>query len=268
MIRPFDITIRDRKLSMLLDVEPGRLYSDDALSFYLDNRQVPEPELIHVLFRALKPGDLAVDAGANVGFFTVIMSKLVGPAGKVIAVEPDTRNLALLRKNLEINECTNVEIVERPLSNDEYQLPFYESVENGQSSLYLAADAGTHVGASALRLTTTLGAILGKRVPSLLKMDIEGSETEALQGLADFEDFIPVIVSEVNPEALKRADSSPRELIELLGDWGYAPFLLHAAGSLPSLIRQEQKIRVARQNTNMLFTMQKEIVNLWPEVEL
>jgi FkbM family methyltransferase len=267
MIRPFDLTIRDRKLSMLLDIEPGRYYSDYALGLYLDNNQAPEPELIHVLFRALGSGDLAVDAGACVGFFTIIMSKLVGPTGKVIAIEPDSRNIAMLRKNLDINDCVNVEIISRPLSADARTLHFTEDqTENGQSRI--EAYSRTMPDYGNILLSATLATILDKRTPKLLKLDIEGSETEAVQGLADFGEWIPYIVSEVNPEALKRADSSPEELIECLDNWGYSPFVLHADGSLPSLVRPRQKIRVARVNTNMLFTTPAQLIELWPEVEI
>lgn len=266
MIRPFDLTIGDRKLSMLLDVEPGRYYSDDALGFYLDNNKAPEPELIHVLFRALKSGDLAVDAGACVGFFTIIMSKLVGPTGRVIAIEPDRRNLAMLRKNLDINDCSNVEIIVRPLSADARALHFIEDqVENGQSRI--EAYGRTLPDHTNILLSTTLATILDKRTPKLLKLDIEGSEFEAMQGLTDFGEWIPYIVSEVNPDALKRADSSPEELIELMRRWGYTSFILHADGSLPSRILPLQKLKITRPNTNLLFTRSKQVADLWPEVE-
>lgn len=266
MIRPFDLTIHGRKISMLLDVEPGRYYSDYALGHYLDNNQAPEPELIHVLFRALKPGDLAVDAGANVGFFTIIMSKLVGPTGKVIAIEPDRRNVDVLRKNLDINDCFNVEIVERPLSDTEEHGPFFENVENGQSSLhYKPAEARTR-----FQTTTTLDAVLATQrfvLPTLLKMDIEGSETDAVRGIGGVNCDIPYIVSEINPEALQRADSSPEELVELMRERGYTSFQIHADGALPSRITSAQKIKITRPNTNMFFA-RRPLSWIWPEVEL
>lgn len=267
MICPFDLTIRDRTLPMLLDIEPGRLFSDYALGEYLSHNMVPEPELLHVLFRAFKPGDLAVDAGACVGFFTIIMSKLVGPTGSVIAIEPDSRNLAVLRKNLDINDCRNVEIYEHPLgAQDEHQIAFFEKEENGQSSCY---DGSLSCNA---RLVTanSLAAVLGDSVPALLKMDIEGSEFEALRGLEDYGHRIPIIVSEVNPEALKRADSSPEELVGWLYDRGYIPHELRADGGMPAKLypRFRQKLKIARQNTNMLFCDSKTVVDLWSEVEL
>lgn len=260
MIRPFDLTIHGTKLSMLLDIEPGRYYSDDALTHYLDNRMCPEPELVHVLFRALKPGDLAVDAGANVGFFTIVMSKLVGPKGKVIAIEPDSRNLAMLRKNLDINECGNIEVLPFALGSRRYTSSFHQSEENGQSSLFGDTNAEVTV--------ETLDKVF-LRLPKharLLKLDIEGSETDALRGFEDR--AVPYIVSEVNPDALKRADSSPEELREELYYRGYFPYVLHETGALPSLVDARQRLKIMRPNTNMLFCSTKDLVALWPEVEL
>lgn len=260
MIRPFDLIIRGVKLLMLLDIEPGRYYSDYALGTYLDNKMCPEPELVHVLFRALKPGDLVVDAGACVGFFTIIMSKLVGPAGKVIAIEPDSRNLAMLRKNLDINDCTNVEIVEYPIASSVRRTDFFQNEENGQSSLW-------HGGVSQRIETTILSTLLRSDRATLLKLDIEGSELEALQGLHEYHSRIPYIVSEVNPDALKRADTSPDELVEWLYYRGNFPHVLHESGALPSRVHKDQQLKITRQNTNMLFCGEKDLVSLWPEVE-
>jgi FkbM family methyltransferase len=56
----------------------------------------------------LRAGDTVVDCGANVGYFTVLASRCVGPAGLVVALEPEAENLRLLRSNLWANRCDNV----------------------------------------------------------------------------------------------------------------------------------------------------------------
>ena len=67
-----------------------------------------EPSETAWFLRTVKPGDIIVDAGANVGYYTVIGSRLVGDRGKVYAFEPDPSNFELLRKNVELNGLKNV----------------------------------------------------------------------------------------------------------------------------------------------------------------
>jgi hypothetical protein len=69
------------------------------------------------LERLLRPGDVFVDAGANVGFYTLLASRLVGPTGRVLAIEMMPATADILRQHVAINDCTNVELVEKALSD-------------------------------------------------------------------------------------------------------------------------------------------------------
>ena len=53
--------------------------------------------------RVVKPGDYCVDVGAHIGYFTLLLSRLVGETGYVLAFEPGTNNLPKLKRNLELN---------------------------------------------------------------------------------------------------------------------------------------------------------------------
>lgn len=68
-----------------------------------------------LLLSHIKPGDVVIDAGANIGTFTIRASRIVGSHGKVYAIEPNLSNLSFLRRNLELNEIRNVEIIPRAL---------------------------------------------------------------------------------------------------------------------------------------------------------
>lgn len=249
--------------SILMFLEPDAYPSDAGLLTYLESNRVPEPEVVHVMLRALKPGHHAIDAGANVGFFTVLMSKLVGETGKVLAIEPDSRNLLKLAKNLDINDCKNVTIIGSALGAESGSTILRERTENGTSSVYGPLDACPGLPVRVVTLTEMIDAYYFD--PVFLKMDIEGSETEAFAGC---EHFIPYIVSEVNEDALRSADSSVAELVENMRIAGYAPFNIRYDGTLPGMVRRDQTIRPTRQNANMLFTEQRNISKLWPEVEI
>ena len=71
----------------------------------------------------MKSGDTVVDIGANIGYYTILLSKLVGDSGKVYAFEPGPKNFELLCKNVEMNNCRNV-ILENKSVADKTQTSF------------------------------------------------------------------------------------------------------------------------------------------------
>lgn len=70
----------------------------------------------------LKPGDVFVDVGANIGYFSLLASKLVGPGGRVVAIEASPEVFDLLRRNLELNKAHNVRAVNVAISDREGSL--------------------------------------------------------------------------------------------------------------------------------------------------
>ena len=126
----------------------------------------------------IQKGDTVIDAGANNGVFTIIASTLVGPEGKVISIEPDPENVNALKKNVELNELKNVEIIERALYKESgSKIKF---VQNGAMSRIVTDK--TDVNAINIPETVTLDDIVNQRAirRSILKMDIEGAEKFAL----------------------------------------------------------------------------------------
>jgi len=89
------------------------------------------PEISAILDETLRPGMTFVDVGANIGWFSVKASRIVGQHGRVISVEPDPDNLELLRANLWRNGCTNAEV-----------LPVAAWSETGHLSLVQLPDGG------------------------------------------------------------------------------------------------------------------------------
>lgn len=139
-----------------------------------------EPEVFEAILTWLRPGDVFVDAGANIGFYTILASGLVGPRGRVIAIEmmPDTA--AILRRHVEINDAANVEIVEHALSDrDDREIEArVDAGKFGQASI-LRTEGSTIVRVR----TATLDRLLEGVGPiRLMKMDLEGAEHAALMG--------------------------------------------------------------------------------------
>jgi FkbM family methyltransferase len=137
-----------------------------------------EPEQTESMHRELNEGDVFFDIGANVGYYSILASKLVGKDGSVIACEPVIRNLAFLQQHVVLNKAENVRI-----------LAFACSSENGTARFSLGPNSAmgqlTRGGeADVLVPTLTLDTIAQEMdlLPDVLKIDVEGAEFGVLQG--------------------------------------------------------------------------------------
>src|SRR5882672_11081697 len=120
--------------------------------------------------REIKPGTTFYDIGANVGFYSLLASELVG-SGRVYAMEPLAANIAYLRRHLELNRVHNVEVMEMAISDEVGKLAFEPEGTRAMGRI------GT--GGSALVESSTLNFLLEEgRIapPDCIKMDIEGAE--------------------------------------------------------------------------------------------
>ena len=70
-----------------------------------------EVQVVEAIQRVVKPGMVAMDIGANGGYYTLLLSKLVGDRGQVISYEPLPPNFAFLEENISLNHCSNVRAV-------------------------------------------------------------------------------------------------------------------------------------------------------------
>jgi len=128
-------------------------------------------------FWSPRAGDVVLDVGAYVGMFTLRAAKLIGSTGRVIAVEPESRNLSYLRKNVE--HLGNVEVVGEAASN-----------KSGEGKLFLSSATPCHTliyshkRSTKVKVNTLDNIATQLNLPRVdfIKMDIEGSELQALEG--------------------------------------------------------------------------------------
>jgi FkbM family methyltransferase len=133
-----------------------------------------------ILFETcVKEGDIVFDIGAHVGFYTLLGSVLVGGRGQVVAFEPVPRNLSYLKKHLQINSVSNVEVVEAAVSDRHGHV----RLSSGPSSSMWHIDAQGDLEVQAVSLDEL---VLSEKLPppDVIKMDIEGAEFLALNGSA------------------------------------------------------------------------------------
>lgn len=142
-----------------------------------------EPHVRRAITERLQPGGTFVDAGANIGFYSILAAKLVGPSGRVVAFEmmPDTADI--LRRHVTANGASTVRLVENALADKagERIVASVEPGKHGQASI-VTEDRG-HERVRIEVLTTTLDDELTalERI-DVLKMDLEGAEFLAMQG--------------------------------------------------------------------------------------
>jgi FkbM family methyltransferase len=131
------------------------------------------------LISKISKGDVVIDAGANIGLFTIIASILVGKSGRVISIEPDPENLKILKKNIQLNNLDNITIVDKALYKESgKKLRFYS---NGIFSKIVESEKYEIRNYIEVE-TITLDDIISdfNLRPNSLKMDIEGGEKFAL----------------------------------------------------------------------------------------
>jgi FkbM family methyltransferase len=136
-----------------------------------------EVEKCKYVEQVVKPGDIFYDIGAHVGYYTLLGSKLVGPIGKVIAFEPNPRNIRYLNNHLRLNDITNVEVYEAAVSGFVGTALFEEGPSSSEGRL------SDHDGF--LVKTINLDEFLSANpslVPKVIKIDVEGAEREVLSG--------------------------------------------------------------------------------------
>jgi FkbM family methyltransferase len=180
------------------------------------------------------PGDVVLDAGANIGLFTVIAAGSVGPRGRVIACEPSPPTMKLLRWNVDRNGYDWVDLREVALAEEPGRLELEVFAPGSGFSSFAPeqAGAGTRVEVEVATLDEVAGDHLERT--RLVKLDIEGAELRALRGAAGLlERARPDFIVELEPEHLERQGSSLEEVQTLFGDAGYSAFAIGARGLEP-----------------------------------
>jgi FkbM family methyltransferase len=138
-------------------------------SYEMQKRQAFENEI--------KPGSVVYDIGANVGYYTLLASVLSGEKGKVFAFEPLPRNVDYLRKHVEINHLTNVDIFEAAVSDYEGEAFFDLGASTAMGHL-------AERGEIRVKMVALDDLLEGNKIqpPDFIKIDVEGAEYEVLKG--------------------------------------------------------------------------------------
>jgi FkbM family methyltransferase len=203
-------------------VEGQRMWLDDRDTLELGTHGIYEPVETGLLKRELRPGDTFLDVGANIGYYTLIAARIVGPEGRVFAFEPDPVNFELLRKNVEANGHSNVTLVNKAVSDRGGTLRLFVNEANrGDHRIYDSRDGRRSLSIQAVALDGFFKKL--DRKIQFIKMDIQGAEARALEGMKGLiRSNRPLkLVTEFSPGSLKLCGSDPAKYLKSLQKLGF-----------------------------------------------
>ncbi len=140
-----------------------------------------------MLERALEPGMTVFDIGANIGYYVLLERRLVGPEGRIVALEPAPHNLELLRRNLALNGVRNVTVLDRAVSDRPGRRRLHLADQGNLNTFHATGSAAPHLSGRTIEVacTTVPELITEFGVPDLIRMDVEGHEVEVLGGMIE-----------------------------------------------------------------------------------
>ena len=182
-----------------------------------------EHESVKRVRQVVRPGMTAIDIGAHFGYYTRLLSELVGPTGRVLAFEPNPENFTILQHNLAPRRYRNVELFNCAVADRDDVLPLYVSPGNRNHSLIQGwTEAESVLPVQCVRLDSVLEK-QGIEKVDFIKSDSEGAEPLVLAGMQRTIARSPQLhfLMEFSPKALRCGNFVPEELLERLRQMGF-----------------------------------------------
>lgn len=211
-----------------------RIYPDNEIFRALFIKGVYDPNSMMVVKNMIPAGGVFIDVGASFGYFSIIATDAVGPNGRVIAIEPSSRDYARLVDNIQINNLANIVSTYRLALSDKAGTALLSIATEERSALNTLGKEFSFKGIESIAKeeieTVSLDEFLEfnplDRV-DFIKLDIEGSELKALQGaVKTIERFKPALMLGVNENALRASGTDHDKIQVTLTDLGYRAYKL------------------------------------------
>lgn len=198
--------------------------SNDYLFKSAVEKGINESHFTEIVNRFVAEDSVCLDVGGNIGTHAITMAKRAS-RGRVFTFEPQSLVFSILQNNLILNDCSNASALRFAVTDTNYKVmamePFsynHERINNGSLRLDKTGSAGDFT------LTRTLDSFAFPKV-DFIKMDIQGSEVDALNGAGELiAKNRPVMFIEIEQQHLKALGSSAQQLIEKILSLGYALF--------------------------------------------
>jgi FkbM family methyltransferase len=186
-----------------------------GISIHLGRSEVSQTEWVR---SHLRRGQVFIDVGANIGYYTLLASRIVGSDGRVVAIEPLPRNITFLERHIRLNDAGNVMVVPLACSDTSGQATFHEGANAALGRLASRSPIEAVNGRAREIVTSTLDDIVRRYglQPDMIKIDVEGAELAVLEGARDtIAAAAPILVLSVHSGDLRR------DCVDLLEKLGY-----------------------------------------------
>lgn len=232
----------------------NKIYLDQNDSLRLSIHGSHEPFETELLSKWIKESDYVLDLGANIGYFTLIMSKLVGDSGKVFSFEPSMDNFEILKKNIKVNNCNNVIIENMAVGNKNGEIKLYLSDNQSMHTLYEnTISTNRSVTVPIIKLDDYYNKKSINKI-NVIKMDVEGAELDTLRGMSNIltENKDVVLFVEFNPESIKKAGMLPKDQLAFIDDLGFKIYVIYESAQKIKPMNVDQIIDSCVKTTNLL----------------
>jgi FkbM family methyltransferase len=214
-----------------------------------------ERETTSLLRKLVSPGDVIYDIGANIGYYSLLFSKLVGSTGWVHSFEPSQREFLALCENIKINNLKNVYLNQLAVSDisGNFEMSVFESSTFGAYNTLgipnhhkVEKEAYKKNNVRTIKLDDYYSIYCSQK-PSVIKIDVEGAELGVLKGGHNLftSKGSPIIVLEICEETLMGLNVSSSQVKDLLADYGYQLFSIQPGGLLTPLTLKDSTNVVA-----------------------
>ena len=211
--------------SDFVEIEGRKMYTQNNDGLALSIFKIYEPNQTEIVKKYVHEGDIVIDIGAHVGYYTLLMAQLVGENGKVYSFEPDPVNFQLLKKSVEINGFENVVLIQKAVSNitDKVKL-FLGDNDSAINRIYDAklGDAKESIDVESIRIDEYFKE--NDELVNFIKIDSEGSEVKIINGMKQFlsRNQELVMMTEFFPFLIKKSGDEPNQYLKSLEKFGFS----------------------------------------------
>ena len=217
--------IRSLSKSNFVEIEGRKMFTHGNDGLALSIFKVYEPAQTKIVKQYVREGDVVIDIGAHVGYYTLLMAQLVGKKGKVFSFEPDPLNFQLLKKSVEINRFDNVILVQKAVSNTTEKIKlFVGNNDRAINRIYDAklGDAKESIDVESIRIDEYFKE--NDELVNFIKIDSEGSEVKIINGMKQFlsRNQELVMMTEFFPFLIKKSGDEPNQYLKSLEKSGFS----------------------------------------------